>query len=67
VSGAWGGAVSPGGHVAMARPARNWDGVQAWVKAETGWNMEIISAWKRAADSPLGVTGMEEGAGAQVC
>ena len=44
------------------RDARNGAAFQAWVKAETGWNMEIISGLEEARLIHLGVTGAETGA-----
>jgi exopolyphosphatase/guanosine-5'-triphosphate,3'-diphosphate pyrophosphatase len=38
------------------RDARNGAAFQAWVKAETGWNMEIISGLEEARLIHLGVT-----------
>jgi exopolyphosphatase/guanosine-5'-triphosphate,3'-diphosphate pyrophosphatase len=48
------------------RDARNADAFQAWVKAETGWNMEIISGLEEGRLIHLGVTGSEPGAGGRV-
>jgi exopolyphosphatase/guanosine-5'-triphosphate,3'-diphosphate pyrophosphatase len=45
------------------RDARNGAAFQAWVKAETGWNMEIISGLEEGRLIHLGVTGGEPGAG----
>src|ERR1700734_649702 len=45
------------------RDARNAAAFQAWVKAETGWNMEIISGLEEGRLIHLGVTGAEPGAG----
>jgi exopolyphosphatase/guanosine-5'-triphosphate,3'-diphosphate pyrophosphatase len=45
------------------RDARNGAAFQAWVKAETGWNMEIISGLEEGRLIHLGVTGAEPGAG----
>jgi len=45
------------------RDARNGAAFQAWVKAETGWNMEIISGLEEGRLIHLGVTGTEPGAG----
>ena len=45
------------------RDARNSAAFQAWVKAETGWNMEIISGLEEGRLIHLGVTGAEPGAG----
>jgi exopolyphosphatase/guanosine-5'-triphosphate,3'-diphosphate pyrophosphatase len=41
------------------RDARNGPAFQAWVKAETGWNMEIISGLEEGRLIHLGVTGAE--------
>jgi exopolyphosphatase / guanosine-5'-triphosphate,3'-diphosphate pyrophosphatase len=48
------------------RDARNSAAFQAWVKAETGWNMEIISGLEEGRLIHLGVTGTEPGAGGRV-
>jgi exopolyphosphatase / guanosine-5'-triphosphate,3'-diphosphate pyrophosphatase len=48
------------------RDARNGAAFQAWVKAETGWNMEIISGLEEGRLIHLGVTGAEPGAGGKV-
>jgi exopolyphosphatase / guanosine-5'-triphosphate,3'-diphosphate pyrophosphatase len=48
------------------RDARNGAAFQAWVKAETGWNMEIISGLEEGRLIHLGVTGGEPGAGGRV-
>jgi exopolyphosphatase/guanosine-5'-triphosphate,3'-diphosphate pyrophosphatase len=48
------------------RDARNAAAFQAWVKAETGWNMEIISGLEEGRLIHLGVTGVEPGAGGRV-
>ncbi len=48
------------------RDARNAAAFQAWVKAETGWNMEIISGLEEGRLIHLGVTGAEPGAGGRV-
>ena len=45
------------------RDARNGAAFQAWVKAETGWTMEIISGLEEGRLIHLGVTGAEPGAG----
>ena len=45
------------------RDARNGAAFQAWVKAETGWTMEIISGLEEGRLIHLGVTGAEQGAG----
>ena len=48
------------------RDARNGAAFQAWVKAETGWTMEIISGLEEGRLIHLGVTGTEPGAGGKV-
>jgi len=48
------------------RDARNSAAFQAWVKAETGWNMEIISGLDEGRLIHLGVTGAEPGTGGRV-
>ena len=48
------------------RDARNGAAFQAWVKAETGWNMEIISGLEEGRLIHLGVMGGEQGAGGRV-
>ena len=48
---------------AAMRDARNAAAFQAWVKAETGWNMEIISGLEEGRLIHLGVTGSEPGMG----
>jgi exopolyphosphatase / guanosine-5'-triphosphate,3'-diphosphate pyrophosphatase len=48
------------------RDARNGSAFQAWVKAETGWNMEIISGLEEGRLIHLGVTGSEPGSGGKV-
>ncbi len=48
------------------RDARNAAAFQAWVKAETGWTMEIISGLEEGRLIHLGVTGAEPGAGGRV-
>ena len=48
------------------RDARNAAAFQAWVKAETGWNMEIISGLEEGRLIHLGVIGAEPGAGGRV-
>jgi len=48
------------------RDARNAAAFQAWVKAETGWNMEIISGLEEGRLIHLGVTSAEAGAGGRV-
>ncbi len=51
---------------AAMRDARNAAAFQAWVKAETGWNMEIISGLEEGRLIHLGVTGAETGVGGRV-
>jgi exopolyphosphatase/guanosine-5'-triphosphate,3'-diphosphate pyrophosphatase len=51
---------------AAMRDARNGLAFQAWVKAETGWNMEIISGLEEGRLIHLGVTGGEPGVGGRV-
>lgn len=48
------------------RDARNGAAFQAWVKAETGWDMEIISGLEEGRLIHLGVTATEPGAGGKV-
>ncbi|MGD0731876.1 MAG: Ppx/GppA phosphatase family protein [Terracidiphilus sp.] len=48
------------------RDARNAAAFQAWVKAETGWTMEIISGLEEGRLIHLGVMGGEAGAGGRV-
>ncbi len=48
------------------RDARNGAAFQAWVKAETGWTMEIISGLEEGRLIHLGVTGSEPGAAGKV-
>ncbi len=48
------------------RDARNATAFQAWVKAETGWNLEVISGLEEGRLIHLGVTGGEPGAGGRV-
>jgi exopolyphosphatase/guanosine-5'-triphosphate,3'-diphosphate pyrophosphatase len=48
------------------RDARNGPAFQAWVKAETGWNLEIISGLEEGRLIHLGVVGAEPGAGGRV-
>ena len=45
------------------RDARNAAAFQAWVKAETGWNLEVISGLEEGRLIHLGVTGGDGGAG----
>ena len=51
---------------AALRDARNGIAFQAWVKAETGWNMEIISGLEEARLIHQGVMSGEENLGARV-
>jgi exopolyphosphatase/guanosine-5'-triphosphate,3'-diphosphate pyrophosphatase len=51
---------------AAMRDARNASVFQAWIKAETGWNMEIISGLEEGRLIHLGVTGAEPGTGGRV-
>jgi exopolyphosphatase/guanosine-5'-triphosphate,3'-diphosphate pyrophosphatase len=51
---------------AAVRDARNAQAFQAWVKAETGWNMEIISGLEEGRLIHLGVTGAEPGTAGRV-
>jgi len=51
---------------AAMRDARNAPAFQAWVKAETGWNMEVISGLEEGRLIHLGVTGLEPGAAGRV-
>jgi exopolyphosphatase/guanosine-5'-triphosphate,3'-diphosphate pyrophosphatase len=48
------------------RDARNAPAFQAWIKAETGWNLEIISGLEEGRLIHLGVTSVEPGAGGRV-
>jgi exopolyphosphatase/guanosine-5'-triphosphate,3'-diphosphate pyrophosphatase len=48
------------------RDARNGAAFQAWVKAETGWNLEIISGLEEGRLIHLGVMSNELGAGGRV-
>src|SRR5580692_2509379 len=48
------------------RDARNSAAFQAWVKAETGWNMEIISGLEEGRLIHLGVMSGEAGVGGRV-
>ena len=48
------------------RDARNGAAFQAWVKAETGWNLEIISGLEEGRLIHQGVMSGEEGAGGRV-
>ncbi len=51
---------------AAMRDARNAPAFQAWVKAETGWNMEIISGLEEGRLIHRGLMGAEPGAGGRV-
>lgn len=51
---------------AALRDARNGAAFQAWVKAETGWTLEIISGLEEARLIHRGVIGTEPGAGGRV-
>jgi exopolyphosphatase/guanosine-5'-triphosphate,3'-diphosphate pyrophosphatase len=48
------------------RDARNAAAFQAWVKAETGWTMEVISGLEEGRLVHLGVMGWEPGVGGRV-
>ena len=48
------------------RDARNAAAFQAWVKAETGWNMEVISGLEEGRLIHLGVTSGEHGVDGKV-
>jgi exopolyphosphatase/guanosine-5'-triphosphate,3'-diphosphate pyrophosphatase len=48
------------------RDARNGPAFQAWVKAETGWTMEIISGLEEGRLIHRGVMGSEQGVGGRV-
>jgi len=48
------------------RDARNGAAFQAWVKAETGWNLEVISGLEEGRLIHLGVTSLEPGAAGKV-
>ena len=48
------------------RDARNADAFRAWVKSETGWNLEVISGLEEGRLIHLGVTSSEPGAGGRV-
>lgn len=48
------------------RDARNASAFQAWVKAETGWNMEIISGLEEGRLIHRGIMDIESGAGGRV-
>jgi exopolyphosphatase/guanosine-5'-triphosphate,3'-diphosphate pyrophosphatase len=51
---------------AAMRDARNAPAFQAWVKAETGWAMEIISGLEEGRLIHMGVMSAEPGAGGRV-
>jgi exopolyphosphatase/guanosine-5'-triphosphate,3'-diphosphate pyrophosphatase len=51
---------------AAMRDARNGAAFQAWVKAETGWNLEIISGLEEGRLIHLGVTSVEPGLNGRV-
>jgi exopolyphosphatase/guanosine-5'-triphosphate,3'-diphosphate pyrophosphatase len=51
---------------AAMRDARNGPAFQAWVKAETGWNMEIISGLEEGRLIHRGVMASEAGVGGKV-
>jgi exopolyphosphatase/guanosine-5'-triphosphate,3'-diphosphate pyrophosphatase len=51
---------------AALRDARNAAAFQAWVKAETGWNLEIISGLEEGRLIHLGVTSMEPDTGGRI-
>jgi exopolyphosphatase/guanosine-5'-triphosphate,3'-diphosphate pyrophosphatase len=51
---------------AALRDARNGPAFQAWVKAETGWNLEIISGLEEGRLIHLGLMGTEPGVGGRV-
>jgi len=51
---------------AAMRDARNAPAFQAWVKAETGWNMETISGLEEGRLIHRGLMGAEPGAGGRV-
>jgi exopolyphosphatase / guanosine-5'-triphosphate,3'-diphosphate pyrophosphatase len=48
------------------RDARNGEAFQAWVKAETGWNLDIISGLEEGRLIHRGVMANEEGVGGHV-
>jgi exopolyphosphatase/guanosine-5'-triphosphate,3'-diphosphate pyrophosphatase len=48
------------------RDARNAAAFQAWVKDETGWNLEVISGLEEGRLIHLGVTSADPGAGGRV-
>jgi exopolyphosphatase/guanosine-5'-triphosphate,3'-diphosphate pyrophosphatase len=51
---------------AALRDARNGPAFQAWVKAETGWNLEIISGLEEGRLIHLGLMGKEPGVSGRV-
>ena len=51
---------------AAMRDARNAPAFQAWVKAETGWTMEVISGLEEGRLIHRGVMDVEPGAGGRV-
>jgi len=51
---------------AAMRDARNGAAFQAWVKAETGWNLETISGLEEGRLIHRGVMGTEQGVGGRV-
>jgi len=51
---------------AAMRDARNGEAFQAWVKAETGWNMEIISGLEEGRLIHRGLMNSEPGVGGRV-
>jgi len=51
---------------AATRDARNGAAFQAWVKAETGWNLETISGLEEGRLIHMGVMGVEPGAAGRV-
>ncbi|MFP5250544.1 MAG: Ppx/GppA phosphatase family protein, partial [Acidobacteriota bacterium] len=48
------------------RDARNAGAFQAWVRDETGWNLEVISGLEEGRLIHLGVTSADPGAGGRV-
>jgi exopolyphosphatase/guanosine-5'-triphosphate,3'-diphosphate pyrophosphatase len=51
---------------AAMRDARNAAAFQAWVKAETGWNLEVISGLEEGRLIHMGVMSAEQGIGGRV-
>ena len=51
---------------AALRDARNGAAFQAWVKAETGWNLEIISGLEEGRLIHRGIMSLEQGVGGRV-